>query len=164
VDEIISRLRDSLVGREVPLVDADSTDADSPACQREFWVSDTFFRATDRYISARVKIYAYNGGAHGMTYFHAFNYDTRAGEFMDNARLLDYTRKADVEKLLDARLDNPDGCFTDRPRLGNSTAVNFSAGEMIFTYPPYALGPYSCGAAEIVVPLKELGKAVKARL
>ncbi|MDR0765848.1 MAG: DUF3298 and DUF4163 domain-containing protein [Odoribacteraceae bacterium] len=151
IDAFISGLRDSLL-------------ADTAATPRELWVSDTLFRATDRYISARLTVYTYSGGAHGMTRFHAFNYDTCEQEFIDNARLLDYTRKAEIEKLLKVRLDNKDGRFTVDPVLTPSTVINFSAGEMIFTYPPYALGPYSSGAAEIIVPLEALGKAVKPRL
>ena len=161
VSNYISRLRDSLVRELPPLDSALLADTSILRPTYEFHVTDTVFRATDRYISLRVTVYSYSGGAHGMTRFYAFNYDTREQKFIDNALLLDYTRKAEVEKLLKTHLDNKHGCFTQSPTLTTSTVINFAADNLIFTYPPYDLGPYVCGSAEIVIPLKELGKSVK---
>ena len=164
VGEFIARQKDSLLLRLPGVNPALVADTSALIPRYEFWVSDTLFRAIFFYFRARFLIYTYEGGADGMTRFHAFNYDTREQKFMDNTLLLDYTRKTGVEKLLKARLDDKEGCFTESPTLDHSTVINFSADGMIFSYPPYELGPYVCGAAEINVPLKELGKAVKPRL
>jgi hypothetical protein len=126
----------------------------------EFSVSDTLFRATDRYISLRLTVYTFSGGAHGMTVYHAFNYDPRARKFLDNEELLDYARKQEIEERLSARLDNAGGCFTDSPTLDATTVINFTTRDMVFTYPPYALGPYACGPAEIILPLEETGSTL----
>ncbi|MDR2130785.1 MAG: DUF3298 and DUF4163 domain-containing protein [Odoribacteraceae bacterium] len=164
VNQFVTDLRDSLFNQLPSAEEGIAADTNVTPHPYEFWVSDTVFRATNHYISMRLTVYTYTGGAHGMTYFYAFNYDLRKQQFLDNARLLDLARKEKIEKLLKARLDNRSGCFTEAPTIDESTVLNFSTKELIFSYPPYALGPYSCGTAEIIVPREELGDAVKVRL
>ncbi|MDR1274119.1 MAG: DUF3298 and DUF4163 domain-containing protein [Odoribacteraceae bacterium] len=165
VNKFVTELKDSCFGELPAPAGGDSlVDAGEGEPSYEFSVSDTVFRATSHYISLRVTIYAYTGGAHGNTYIYAFNYDLRGRKFLEKEQLLDLGRKQEIEKLLQARFDNKDGAFTSLPTLDDPAVYNFTAEALHVTYPHYALGPYSSGIAEVSVPLTELKKAFKLQL
>ncbi len=127
---------------------------------RPFWsyslfVTDSVFFATEQYISVRLTVYTFTGGAHGMTDFYSFNYD------VENQRMLVFediiNDKAEhINTLLKSNFVNTENCFTADPKLDLVSVVNFTPTDVCFTYPQYSLGPYACGAAEVVVPLREL--------
>jgi hypothetical protein len=167
VDKFVDNLQKTLFPAAPPAVaapagkKAPADAADEEPETREFIVSDVLFRATNHYISLRLDVYAYTGGAHGDNSFYTFNYDLRQRKFITNDQLLDYARRADIEKLLQAHFNNPDNAFTETPTLDDSALFNFTDKELHVTYPPYILGPFSAGAAEISVPLTELKAAIK---
>lgn len=133
------------------------TEEEYPAFGYELYVRDTVFMANDKYISVRLTIYEFEGGAHGMTNYYAFNYDVKNQRFFQPDQILDLNKKSELNALLKKNFVNKDGCFTEIPTLSNGyTAVNVSPTDVYFIYPQYVLGPYSCGAAQVIIPRLEL--------
>jgi hypothetical protein len=163
VNRFVTGLKDSCIG-SLPPGDGEVIDEISREPSYEFAVFDTVFRATSHYISLRLTVYTYTGGAHGDTYVYAFNYDLRGRKFLDKEQLLDTGQKKEINKLLQAHFVNKDNAFTSLPTLDEPAAYNFSTDALHVTYPHYALGPYSSGIAELSVPLAELKKALKVQL
>lgn len=128
-----------------------------PIFNYELYVRDTVFLANADYISLRMSAYIFTGGAHGMTYFYAFNYDVKKQEFLKPNQLLDLSRSKEIDALLKKNFKNEQGCYTEIPTLANGyTAFNFSTDFVYFTYPAYVLGPYSCGPALVAIPRAQL--------
>lgn len=124
-------------------------------------VTDSVFIATGRYISVRLMNYTFTGGAHGMTHFHAFNYDVEHRTFLSKEDIFDYMNKDEVNARLKKHFDNPEGCFSETPTLNLASTVTFSPLDVCFTYDHYVLGAYACGSYEQTVPRMELKKALK---
>lgn len=118
----------------------------------ELIVKDSVYMADENYISVRLLIYTYTGGAHGMTNFYGFNYNLKTKKFLNNSEIINRNKAAEINELLKAHLQNPDSCFTDTPTIENFSALNFTLHSVDFTYTPYVLGPYSCGFTSIAVP------------
>lgn len=118
----------------------------------ELMIEDSVFMATDQYISARLMIYTFTGGAHGMTNFYTFNYDVKNQKLLSNQEVLNYVNEARINTQLKANFKNPENCFTTDPTLKDVTAINFNATSVCFTYAQYVLGAYACGVAEVTVP------------
>lgn len=128
-----------------------------PAFSYELYVRDTVFMVNDKYISVRLTIYDFEGGAHGMTNYYAFNYDVKSQRFLQPSQMLDLNKKSELNALLKKNFMNREGCFTEIPTLSNGyTAVNVSPTDVYFIYPQYVLGPYSCGAAQVIIPRIDL--------
>jgi hypothetical protein len=164
VNQFVTELKDSCIGSLPASEDGEVVDLIKREPSYEFAVFDTVFRATSHYISLRLTVYTYTGGAHGDTYVYAFNYDLRGRKFLDKEQLLDSGQKKEINKLLQAHFVNKDNAFTSLPTLDEPAAYNFTTDALHVTYPHYALGPYSSGIAEVSVPLAELKKALKVQL
>ena len=132
-----------------------------PSWTSELQVEDSVFMATSQYISMRLTIYTYNGGAHGQTRYMAFNYDVKNGRFLTNEDIVDASKATAVNAQLKAHFQNPNGCFTEDPTLEQTAVINFTATSLCFKYEPYVLGPYACGAAEVNVPREALKDALR---
>ena len=118
----------------------------------ELQVGDSVFMANDQYVSVRLIVYTFTGGAHGITNFYTFNYDVQNQKFLTNQEILNYTNETQINTQLKANFKNPEGCFTTDPTLKDVTAVNFNKNSVCFTYGQYVLGAYACGVAEVAVP------------
>ena len=118
----------------------------------ELQVGDSVFMANDQYVSVRLIVYTFTGGAHGITNFYTFNYDVQNQKFLTNQEILNYTNETQINTQLKANFKNPEGCFTTDPTLKDVTAVNFNKTSVCFTYGQYVLGAYACGVAEVAVP------------
>lgn len=128
-----------------------------PVWDFEMYVEDSVFMASPDYISLRITVYTFQGGAHGMTEFYAFNYDVKRRQFQEPDQILDFGKYTDINELLKKNFVNTDSCFTEIPTLENGlAALNVTAETVCLTYPPYVLGPYSCGYAQVVIPRSEL--------
>lgn len=128
-----------------------------PEWNFELYVKDSVFMADGSYISVLLTVYSFQGGAHGMTEFYAFNYDVKKQQFQTPQQILDFRKKAEINKLLQENFVNKDSCFTDIPTLDNGfTALNLNTGTVCFTYPQYVLGPYYCGCVQVSIPRSEL--------
>ena len=136
-------------------------DMKCPVWVSEFHLEDSVFMATSQYISMRLTIYTYNGGAHGQTRYMAFNYDVKNGRFLTNEDIVDASKATAVNAQLKAHFQNPNGCFTEDPTLEQTAVINFTATSLCFKYEPYVLGPYACGAAEVNVPREALKDALR---
>jgi len=102
---------------------------EEPMIPFELDVKDSVFMADRHYISVRLAVYMLTGGANGLTEYYAVNYSLKDKKFL-----------------------SPENCFSEVPTLANVTTVNFSGGDICFTYNPLVLGAHYCGAAEISVP------------
>jgi len=123
----------------------------------ELIIKDTVFLADNRYISIRLLVYQFTGGAHGMTNFYAVNYDVPHQKFLQNKEILEENHIRDLDAQLKANLKNPDHCFDQTPTAENATTLNFTRHSLEFTYAQYVLGPYSCGYTTISVPRNKMG-------
>ena len=128
-----------------------------PVWSYQLYVSDTVLMADENYISVRMQVYTFTGGAHGMTGFDAFNYDIKRQAFVSADQVLNFKEAEKLNDLLARNFKDEQGCFTDKPTLTNGfTAFNLTPTAVCFTYPQYVLGPYSCGVAEVYIPRTEL--------
>ena len=123
-----------------------------PAWIYELQVGDSVFMANDRYVSIRLMVYTFTGGAHGITNFYTFNYDVQNQKFLTDQEVLNYVNETQINAQLKANFKNPEGCFTTDPTLKDVTTVNFNKKSVCFTYGQYVLGAYACGVAEVTVP------------
>jgi len=126
-------------------------------------VTDSVFMATSEYISVRFEVYTFTGGAHGITDFYAFNYDVKNRELLEPEEIVAYKDSDAVSRSLQAHFKNPENCFTTEPTLDLVSVINFTPGDVCFTFTQYTLGAYYCGIAEITVPKTELTKSVLLR-
>ena len=131
-----------------------------PTGRCELQVVDSVFMATSQYISMRLTIYSYNGGAHGQTEYMAFNYDVRNGRFLTNEDIVNTSKATAVNTQLKAYFKNPKECFTEVPTLEKVSVINLTPSNLCFTFEQYVLGAYACGAAEVNVPREALKDAL----
>lgn len=141
------------------------TEIDSlPAEEREY--ASVFRRSESLYVETLVNRpellvlaanhYAYLGGAHGMYYTEYYNFtDTPA-----RALSLDDLVHSGEARTIVRDLVNE---FVDRDRLYESddsvaltNNVAITEEGLLFTYPPYEIGPYAAGQIEVTVPYEEL--------
>ena len=135
IEKFVNDLQDSLKADANEFFQSwQGSGEERPAWIYELQVGDSVFMANDRYVSVRLMVYTFTGGAHGITNFYTFNYDVQ-----NNAQLK-------------ANFKNPEGCFTTDPTLKDVTTVNFNKKSVCFTYGQYVLGAYACGVAEVTVP------------
>ena len=132
-----------------------------PAWQCQLYVTDTVFRADPDYISVRLELYHYRGGAHGTTWYKAFNYDVARAVMLSDEDWLNPAGSAAVDALADARFDGDTACFNLRPTLRDASCLNFTRNDVILSYDRYILGPYACGAAEVAIPQRSLKEVMR---
>lgn len=115
-------------------------------------IQDSIFMADAHYISLRMVVFTLTGGANGLTEYYAFNYSIKQDKFLTPEDILNYSKSAEIDKQIQKNFKNPDNCFSDIPTLANVTVVNFTPGDVCFTYDPLVLGAHYCGAAQVSVP------------
>lgn len=115
-------------------------------------IQDSIFMADAHYISLRMVVFTLTGGANGLTEYYAFNYSIKQDKFLSPEDILNYSKSAEIDKQIQKNFKNPDNCFSDVPTLANVTVVNFTPGDICFTYDPLVLGAHYCGAAQVSVP------------
>lgn len=125
---------------------------EEPMIPFELDVKDSVFMADRHYISVRLAVYMLTGGANGLTEYYAVNYSLKDKKFLSPESILNYDKSAEIDKQIQRNFKNPENCFSEVPTLANVTTVNFSGGDICFTYNPLVLGAHYCGAAEISVP------------
>jgi hypothetical protein len=124
-------------------------------------ISDSIFIISNKYISFLLYIETYiSGEPHGFNYSLSFNYDLENQRLLTNQEIIDYSRKEDVDKLLQKYFHNHDNCFSIMPTLNDNYTLNFNTEEFTFTYRPYILGSYACWYAQIVIPRDEIEKFI----
>lgn len=131
-----------------------------PAFKYQLVVDDSLFLIDKHFVSIRLLQYKYEGGAHGMTTFTCYNLDLHNGALLGIEQILNLKKTAQIEALLADYLVNDSDCYTEKPKLTTNgfAGININKEYVFFTYEAYALGPYSCGAATIAVPIAELKK------
>lgn len=129
-----------------------------PAFQYELDIQDSVFLVNKHYISVRLSIYQYQGGAHGMTTFSCYNLDLHNGRLLTLDQYLHLSKRDEIDRLLQQYFKNEEGCFSEKPTLSTPGFAGFNIGKeyINFTYEAYALGAYACGPVTIAIPIKEL--------
>lgn len=111
-------------------------------------------------VSLRFHIYEYTLGAHGNTSYVSLNYIPENNSFYSPKEILSIATTENQElliSLLKKHIVDPDNCFNfDNNVLNEIKNINFSSNKTIFTFAPYAVGPYSCGTAQIEIPTHTL--------
>jgi len=157
--QFVAGLQDSLKTEAQKLFqDLANSSISRPAWICELNVTDSVFMATREYISLRLTVYTFMGGAHGITDFYAFNYDVKNRKQIDASEITDTTATRTINRLLCANFRNPEHCFSTEPTLDLVSVINFTPENVCFTFARYSLGAYACGSAEITVPRIDLGK------
>ncbi len=114
-------------------------------------------------ISILMETYSYALGAHGFTALHTYNFDVKEGKFIALGNVLDFSKPGNTDKLnqlLAKNFNNPEDCFNDSPTADAGFELfGIEKGNLIFYYEAYALGPYFCGSAKVVVSIEDLKKA-----
>ena len=153
----ITQLKDSIQREANTFFQTRPTSAsDRPEWKYELIVQDSIFMANERFVSLRLEVYTYTGGAHGMTYFLAFNYDVQQKKLLTKEELLPPKDIARVNTLLKKYFQNPEQCFSADPTWQLTSCVNFNDSVYCLTYEQYTLGAYACGYAQVNIPRKEL--------
>ena len=138
-------------------------DMKCPVWVSEFHMEDSVFMATSQYISMRLTVYTYNGGAHGQTMHAAFNYDVRNGRFLTKEDIVDAAKAESVNTQLKTHFQNPEDCFSETPTLEKVSVINLTPTDLCFTFEQYVLGAYACGVAEITIPRQALKGSLRIR-
>jgi len=124
-----------------------------------YFVKDT----TDHLISLMMETYSYALGAHGFTAITTFNYDLKEDRFLELSDFVDLSSPENMEEMeicLISYLYDPEECFSMLPGVDvDFKRFAVSPENLIFYYEAYELGAYSCGNAEISVPIEELKTA-----
>ena len=153
IEKFVNDLQDSLKADANEFFQSwQGSGEERPAWIYELQVGDSVLMANDRYVSVRLMVYTFTGGAHGITNFYTFNYDVQNQKFLTDQEVLNYVNEAQINAQLKANFKNPEGCFTTDPTLKDVTTVNFNKKSVCFTYGQYVLGAYACGVAEVTVP------------
>lgn len=156
ISSFVENMLDSLKSAAVKLYSSlEELDMDLPTWKCELIIEDSVFMADARYISVRLKVYSYIGGAHGMTHYHAFNYDVGGRRLLTTEDILKRDSSEAVDRLLAGSFDDRN-CFDRQPTVELASAVNISPQAVAFVYDPYVLGPYVCGSYEGVVGRGEI--------
>lgn len=157
IDDLVINLQDSLKKNATDLFANLATEGiERPVWKYSLTIADSVFMANDRFISVRLTVYTFTGGAHGMTQFYSFNYDVKNQRLLDNKDVLNYENKTAIDQLLKTNFKNPEECFDVDPTLEAVSVINISPTNTVFTYEQYILGAYVCGVAEVLVPTNEL--------
>ena len=118
---------------------------------------------TNLLISLKFETYSYALGAHGFTAINTYNFDAAAGNKLLITDAVDLSTKDKLEqfnKLLVSGFVNPDHCFDKEPAIDvKFEKFAISPNYLIVYFEAYELGPYACGAAEIMISIDELKKA-----
>ena len=157
VQMFVALLQDSLKVAATDLFQSlEKTNISRPLWNCSLFVTDSVFMATNKYISMRLTVYTFTGGAHGITDFYAFNYDVKNQKMLSVADIVDLNNQEQIDRLLKLHFENPENCFNTDPTIDQVTTINFTPADVCFTYAQYQLGPYVCGAPIVAVPISEL--------
>ena len=134
---------------------------------REYNLTITYMKgqADQEMVSTLFGIYKYEGGAHGINYFAALNYDvqnkkklTLADVFKGNSNYLqevsDFT-KQELEKQMQEKLGSLEGTWVQDgagPQAENFSAFLVNKDNITFYFAPYQVAPYAAGNFEVVMP------------
>jgi hypothetical protein len=157
VRTLVAVLQDSLKTAAADLFQSlEKTNIPRPSWNCSLFVTDSVFMATNKYISMRLTVYTFTGGAHGINDFYAFNYDVENQKMLSVGDIIEQSDLEPINRLLKSHFKNTENCFNTDPTLDQATTINFTPADVCFTYAQYKLGPYVCGAPEVTVPLTEL--------
>lgn len=128
----------------------------------------TVARSDSNVISFVITYYSYAGGAHGNYGSTGVNYSAQTGELIDFADLGEnadtfYADTLAFNQALAATDSYKELLFEDAALSGDLETVLYagdkwylSTSGLIFISDPYALGPYSSGLIEFVIPYSDL--------
>lgn len=125
----------------------------------------------DNLLSITLTCYIYTGGAHGMTYMHNFNIDTKTGEnvtlkdfFSPNENYVEVINKAVRDKIA----ANPNNYFEDIVKRFKGILPDqpfyIENDNVVVYFGLYELAPYAAGIQEFKVPFKSFKEGVKTDL
>ena len=152
-DQLIATMRQGLVER-----------ADTDLIPHEIDASFRHEPSPSGMVCLMAYVYAYGGGAHGMTWSRSWVYDTRCNSFIDPIALLgDSAAFASfAEQVRDSLLvsiDSDSAYITEgtAPEPSNYRALlplpdsTGAIGGFLVNFSPYQVAPYAYGSFEVVV-------------
>lgn len=137
---------------------------DLPQWNCELNIAGQCMYADKNLISVLFTTYTYMGGAHGMTQYEALNFDMKTGSALANEQIIDYSRSEQIDALLAEFFSNPDNCFWENPTLDKVSAITLDESSVTFIFEQYVLGPYSCGAAKVSVPMQNMEEFLSVKM
>ncbi len=115
---------------------------------------------TNCLISLKFETYSFALGAHGFTALNTYNLDLETGRLLklvDIVDISDANNLMQFNQLLVASFVNTEDCFTEDPKIDiKYDLFAISPDFLVIYFEAYELGPYYCGAAEILVSIDEL--------
>lgn len=125
------------------------------AVKFELRVEDSVFMADSKFISLRLKVYTYKGGAHGGTNFYTYNYDIASQSLLQPEQIIDMVQAERFNELLRMHFRNSN-CFSELPAVENMDGLNVDEENVCVVFQQYTLGAYACGHAEIAISRDDL--------
>lgn len=110
-------------------------------------------------LSLVVSIYAYTGGAHGMTHWEPLNLDLTTGRHLTFADLFpDKGSRSAMAEVVEARIKaEPEIFFLegfDSSMFSESQTFYLREGEIVVFFGLYEIAPYSSGIQEFALPVR----------
>jgi len=119
--------------------------------------------SSNRLISLKFETYSYALGAHGFTAINTYNLDLTTGKLLALSDVADLSDEGKLKKfnaLLVTNFKDASDCFSEEPNVDSKyDKFAISPGYLHVYFEAYELGPYACGAAEIIIPIKNLKEA-----
>ena len=116
-------------------------------------------------LSLTVDKYQYTGGAHGMTFRTAYNYDLCTGKELGYQDIFkDYPdyKKVIVDRITEAILKNPEDYFSDAvdtvEKFTDDQPFYITDEGIVVYYGLYEIAPYAAGIREFLIPYSLFSK------
>lgn len=107
----------------------------------------------EKKVSFEIEMYAYNGGAHGMTVLNGYTYDLETGGLYSFAQLFDFRPSEINQKIFAHAKANDIFLFSDFRGI-KVYPQNFylnENGKPVILFQQYEIAPYSSGILRIVM-------------
>ena len=104
-------------------------------------------------VSFEIEMYAYNGGAHGMTILEGYTYNLKTGETYALAQLFDFRPSEINQKIFTYAKENDVFLFSDFKGI-KAYPSNFylnKDGKPVILFQQYEIAPYSSGILKIAM-------------
>lgn len=150
---------------------ADMAENDMHQIYEEGWWHEYFLSSRvesghsdgERYLSFCQNDYAYWGGTHGMPYRTGYTFDLRTGERLalsdiignDGEELKEIVTAHYAESIEDGRGYWPDAMERVQEAIGFDMDFYLTGEGICLYFPPYELGGFAMGFAEVVIPYDE---------
>lgn len=125
---------------------------------------------TEDLVSIEIDNYEYTGGAHGMTFNYAKNYDVKNNKFLNMSDVFTEGFEEELYCLIEESLTEDEEMYGLFPEFRDSIsfifndesdAFYFSENGINFIYGEYLIAPYAAGNIHVEIPYEKLNNILK---